>query len=462
MALSAVPALAAACGTTSTTVQSSAKPKSLNLLWGGTQPQFNAVQQLVESKLGLKLNADVLPYSGLQDHTFSELAASSPHYDLLYVDTPWMPALVGKLEPLSGYINDRSLQDSTRIDLPDFIAKVFYDTSVYNRSKPNLHFPNPSAPLNVDTITAKGFDIFGMPTSSNALVMGYRQDLFENSTEQSNFQSRYGRPLRPPETWDEFVDVAQFFTRPSQRLYGTTLMPGAGDWATDDFKTLLACWGGDGHLISDDFKLAFDSSEAVAALSFYQDLIEKYKVCPPGVTSFSWTDVANTFGAGLTAMAMNYGNFTLNQGVKGSIAYALVPKKVTYGPHFGTWCLAVNSFSKNKSWAFRAALALTSNKGQSAMLPAGINPTRVSTYKRAKTDPAVTKLYANYYSMLGQSLQYGVGRPRLTNYESIDQVIWTAVNDAARGAAAPSSALAGAVPGVRSLLQQAGYIRASS
>ena len=30
----------------------------------------------------------------------------------------------------------------------------------------------------------------------------------------------------------------------SQRRWGTTLMAGAGDWATDDFKTLLAGFGG--------------------------------------------------------------------------------------------------------------------------------------------------------------------------------------------------------------------------
>ena len=32
-------------------------------------------------------------------------------------------------------------------------------------------------------------------------------------------------------------------------------MPGNGDWATDDFKTLLAAWGGNGYMVSDDFTL---------------------------------------------------------------------------------------------------------------------------------------------------------------------------------------------------------------
>jgi hypothetical protein len=35
-------------------------------------------------------------------------------------------------------------------------------------------------------------------------------------------------------------------------------------------------------------------------------LIQKHKVTPPGVTSFSWDNVSATFNSGLTAMAMNY------------------------------------------------------------------------------------------------------------------------------------------------------------
>ena len=38
-------------------------------------------------------------------------------------------------------------------------------------------------------------------------------------------------------------------------------MAGAGDWATDDFKTLLAGFGGDGHLVNDKFEPVFDSPE---------------------------------------------------------------------------------------------------------------------------------------------------------------------------------------------------------
>jgi multiple sugar transport system substrate-binding protein len=96
--------------------------------------------------------------------------------------------------------------------------------------------------------------------------------------------------------------------------------------------------------------------------------------------------------------------------------------------------LSVNSFSKNKEWAYR-----------------------VSVYEAAIKDPAIGEKFANFYDVLGKSLAVGVGRPRLTNYGDVDRAIWVAVNDAARGAATPEAALKAAGGQVRDLLAQAGY-----
>ena len=284
----------------------------------------------------------------------------------------------------------------------------------------------------------------------------HRTDLFENADEMAAFESQYGRALAFPETWDEFTEVAKFFTRPDKNLYGTTLMPGNGDWATDDFKTLLAAWGGDGYMVSDDFTLAFNSPEGVEALTYYADLINKDKVTPPGVTSFSWDDASAAFTSGLTAIGMNYHTEVLTPDVEGNISYALVPKQVTRGPHFGTWMLSVNKASKNKEWAYRAANWFTSGPTQTKMLAAQLHPSRKSVYEAAKTDENASK-FGNFYDILGQSLALGVGRPRLTNYGAVDKEIWVAVNSAATGAMTPEEALQSAADKVKGLLQEAGY-----
>ena len=337
--------------------QDAEKPASLNMLYATVEADVEAIKLTIpdfKAETGVDIKLDSQPYDALQQRAFAELASESPFYDVVICDTPWTPALTGKLEPLSAYLTNPALNDVADLALEDFIPKVFFDTAVYNPKEPHRQFPSQEK-VDLAAITGQGFDVFGLPLQSNALTLSYRKDLFDDPKEQEAFRAQYGRDLTVPDTWDQFLEVAKFFTRPDQRLYGTTLMAGNGDWATDDFKTLLASWGGDGRMITDDFKLAFNGPEGVAALTYYADLINEHKVTPPGVTSFSWDTASATFGSGLTAMSMNYHTEVLNPEVEGEVAYALVPKQVTRGPHFGTWMLSVNKFSKNTESAYRAA-----------------------------------------------------------------------------------------------------------
>jgi multiple sugar transport system substrate-binding protein len=452
----AVPAVAQAGSRRVSIVGAAGKPSTLNILYATVEADADAIKLVLpdlQKELGIKVNLTTMPYATLQPKVFSELAAKSSHYDIILHDVSWMSAITQKVQPLTGYMINKKLT-SKDLALGDFIEKVFYDTVVWNRKKAHLHFPNPGA-ANVAAIKAKGFDVLGLPIQSNVLTMSYRKDLFTDPTEMANYKQQTGNELRVPVTWDEFAAVAKFFTRPDKRLWGTTLMAGAGDWATDDFKTFLAAFGGDGHLVDDKFNLSFAGPAGVEALTFYRKLIHEDKVTPPGTTAASWDTVTQSFGSGLTAMSMNYHQETLAKNVKGSIGYALVPKQKSQGPHFGTWMLSVNQYGKYPTWAYQAIVWLTAAAQQKRMLKTQLHPTRKSAYVAAKTDPT-TKAFGNFYDVLGKSLAVGVGRPRVTNYGDVDQAIWIAVNDAANGAD-PASSLQKQGDKVRSLLQKAGY-----
>jgi multiple sugar transport system substrate-binding protein len=432
------------------------KPSSLNVLYATVEADSDAIKLVLpdlQKDLGVKVNLTTIPYATLQPKVFSELASKSSHYDVIIHDVSWMSAITQKVAPLTSYLTNKKLSSSD-LALDDFIAKVFYDTVVWNRKNSHLHFPNDKT-INIPAIKAKGFDVLGLPIQSNVLTMSYRKDLFTDPTEMADYKKQTGKDLAVPVTWDDFASVAKFFTRPDKRMYGTTLMAGAGDWATDDFKTFLAAFGGDGHLVDDKFNLSFASPEGVKALTFYADLIQKDKVTPPGTTAASWDTVTQSFGTGLTAMSMNYHQETLAKNIKGSIGYALVPKQATWGPHFGTWMLSVNQYGKTPEWAYKAIVWLTGAAQQKRMLKTQLHPTRTSVYAAAKTDPA-TKSFGNFYDVLGKSLAVGVGRPRLTNYADVDKAIWVAVNNAANGSD-PASELKKQGAQVKSLLKKAGY-----
>lgn len=437
-----------------------AKPSGLNMLYATVEADSDAIKSVLEEfrrEFGFDIHLDTMPYNSLQQKAFAELASQSSYYDIMIVDTPWMPALTHKILPMADMLLDKSRANgSAPLDIQDFIPKVFFDTAVFKPDASNLHWEGGDA-VDPEAIKRAGFEIYGLPIQANVLTLIYRKDLFDDPAERQAYREKTGKELAVPATWDEFTPVAEFFTRPSKRLWGTTLMAGAGDWATDDFKTLLACFGGDGHMVNDKFQTAFDSPEGIAALGYYVDLINKRKVTPPGTTSASWDTAATEFSTGLAAMSMNYHTETLSSGVHGTLAYAMVPKKLQYGPHFGTWMLSVNSFSNNKDWAFQAIQWFTSKDVQVKMLTTQLHPTRRSVYAAAEKDSAVGQKFGNFYEILAKSLEVGIGRPRLTNYSDVDRAIWVAVNNAATGAAQPEAALRNAAQEVTRLLKEAGY-----
>ncbi|WP_158228295.1 extracellular solute-binding protein [Pseudonocardia sp. MH-G8] len=430
----------------------SPKPPQLRMLYATAEANATAVQSILprfREVFGFDLQIDTQPYDALQQRVYAEVATRSSHYDILVVDTPWAPALVRALEPLGPYLENPALGDVAPARLDDMIPKVLADTAVYDADDEVRQFPTPETAADLGSVRSQGFEVYGMPLQANAMVMAYRKDLFANPAEREAFRTRYGRPLTVPATWDEFAQVAEFFTRPEQRLYGTTMMAGVGDWATDDFKSLLAGFGGNGRMINDDLSLDFTGRAGEKALTWYHDLISGKKSVPPGTTAASWDEAASSFDSGLTAMTFNYHSLELDAAVGGEIGYAPVPTGVGRGPHFGTWMLSINKYSQNKAWAYRAISWLTAPEQQLAMTAEGLHPSRTSVYQQLAGD--------EFYTALGESLAEGVGRPRLTNYTEISRAIAVAVNTAASGAATPRAALDKAAEDVNRRLRQAGY-----
>ena len=315
-------------------------PGPLKMLNAGVQSDaagVTAVLPRLKDQLGITVQMENMAYQALQSKTFAELASGTPSHDIYILDTPWTPTLTHVLEPLSSYLTSATLNKQIDINVADFIPKVFYDTAVYKIDSPSLQYPDTSATVDVKGIVSNGYEILGLPIQSNALTLAYRKDLFESPAEQRAFKARFGRDLAVPQTWDDFIQVAQFFTRPSKGMYGTTVLGGAQEgWDFCDFKSMVGSFGGDGHIVTGDVHVACATPEAIAAWQFYVDLINKYRVTPPNATTAGWDQAIATFSTGNSAMTWNYGPQSLNSSVHGSIGYALMPKKVQHAPHFGT------------------------------------------------------------------------------------------------------------------------------
>ena len=73
-----------------------------------------------------------------------------------------------------------------------------------------------------------------------------RKDLFEDPKEKDAFKAKYGRDLAVAKTWDEYYDIAEFFYRPDQSLWGSAMhMAAAYDAITCNWNQMMWSYGGE-------------------------------------------------------------------------------------------------------------------------------------------------------------------------------------------------------------------------
>ena len=89
-----------------------------------------------------------------------------------------------------------------------------------------------------------GDKVFAIPVDGVPMVFVYRKDLVTNPEEMAKFEEKYGFKYNIENmTWDDFIKVAEFFTRPEKGLYGASLL-GAKEVVWQDFLTIYYSYGG--------------------------------------------------------------------------------------------------------------------------------------------------------------------------------------------------------------------------
>ncbi|POX56267.1 sugar ABC transporter substrate-binding protein [Streptomyces sp. Ru71] len=243
----------------------------------GGHAELTKIAAAFEKQSGHSVTFVELPYDGLYNRLHSELSNGSVSFDLAAVDAIWLPAFADALLPL-----DDLFTADTKADL---------FPSLVEGAQVNGRF-------------------VGMPAWTNAEILFYRKDLFENAAEKSAFRRKYGYPLAPPSNWRQFQDVASFFTR-GTKLYGTDVK---GAVETEWLAHVLQA-GSPGVVLDDSGKVIIDNAQHLAALKFYSDLDNRLKVSPPGAAQLDWAGAQNLFHQGRTAMMRFWAH-----------AYPLIPK----------------------------------------------------------------------------------------------------------------------------------------
>ena len=283
---------------------------------------------------GPEVEMTFLEVEELYDRMVARKGCLEPDDDLMLTVTDWYPTLIAQnaLAPLDAFLSDDPPQDW------------------------GMGWTDSMLALQRD----EAGRIYGMPYHDGPEMLIYRKDLFESSKERRGFFGRFGRPLAPPKTWGEFLEVAQFFTRPAENLYGTILaaFPDAHNILYDFF---LHLWTRGGEVLDTKGMPAFQGEAGVEALTFLKDLMHEHRVTPPDCAEIDSVKSGERFADGQVAMMVNWMGFAAfadaheSSRVRGKVGCGLVPAGEG---HSGCslniyWCLSIPAGSRQQDDAYR-------------------------------------------------------------------------------------------------------------
>ena len=206
----------------------------------------------------------------------------------------------------------------------------------------------------------KGHD-YGMVYDGDTHLLFYRKDIFEKYKDE--YKKLYGKNLEPPQTWDEYDQIAKFLTLDTDNdgvidLYGTAIFGGEAKryiWFAERFLSM------GGTYFDEQMNPMIDNELGIKAL---QDLFQlNDSGATPPDSMYDWIDLNHSFLQGQLAMVIQWSDTSRfsfdqknwNSQIENQVGWTLVPAHDPKNPRGGVWIgrvLGISQKSNNpeKSW----------------------------------------------------------------------------------------------------------------
>ncbi len=250
--------------------------------------------------------------------------------------------------------------------------------------------------------------LYGVPWDGDMLMLNYRQDLLDDPTYQEEFKTQYGYDLAPPESWQQYADIAAFFTgkdwdNDGAPNYGLAELPMRRNHAWNGFLARAAGYAK--H--PDDPAFFFDPETMTPRINnpgfvkALEDWTTALQWGPPDMLSFDWAANAQAFVGGRAALNIQWADIgpmsvdPETSVVAGNVGFGVIPgstevwnaatgawdtpdepNKAPFAG-FGGWIFVVPTLSKNPDAAMDLATFLGSPevRVQAVTTPGcGVNP----------------------------------------------------------------------------------------
>jgi multiple sugar transport system substrate-binding protein len=313
----------------------------------------------------------------------SELKNTPPYYDLVYMDTIWVPifASLGWLSDLSNLFSSEDLGQFLKAD----IEAGTYQNKLYR-----------------------------IPFHSGAGVLYYRKDLLDK------------QGLKPPQTFQQLEDV-------SVQLKASKLADWGYVWQGNQYEGLVATFlevlEGYGGFWIEGGKVGLDQEPALKAAKFLRDMIRK-KITPPDVITYNEAESLQKFMdedvVFLRSWPSAWKRLNKDPHLRNNVGFIPVVHDVNQRstPCQGGWGFGIAKKSQHSEEA-RQVIQFFATQEVQRQVASGLDylPSQNSLFN----EPAFVQQdsrFPTFSEMIAQS----VSRPAIANYNDVSQLLQEALS----------------------------------
>lgn len=316
------------------------------------------------------------------------------------------------------------------------------------------------ANINVDDFIPSLYNTYGhwdgkqwtLPYKPDAQLFFYRRDLFEDTKVQDAFKAKTGQDLKAPETVEEYMQVAEFFSKKlnpdSPVEFGWA---GMGErWASIWWWCMrLANLGG--NFVDEKMHPNFNNEAGLKALNDYLAML---KYAPDDFIQYEWTKSNTAFlngrvammeqWPGLAAMVETPEGFWGKSEVVGKVSQGqppgyMVDGKLMRSSVLGGWCIFISKYTEQPDLTYKTIAWLTGVDGEPLKVNAGNAPTRKSVYEKLEPTPATAYFPALLTNLDQSQITADVDAPPIS--QQLQDFLATNINKTLIGELQPEEAL---------------------
>lgn len=341
-----------------------------------------------EKLYGCTVNLVEIPSDQFSEKLLMDLSSKTGVYDcVMGMPDGWEVSPADYFENLDQYINDPAIADPA-LDMSDYFT------------------------ANLEYMKQDGL-IYGMPWKPDVTMYYYRKDLFEDEANKAAFKEKYGYELDVPATYEQYMDIGEFFYRPDEGLYGSAIM---GLVVFDQLTTIFlnrAYSTNQGDIFAEDFsECYFDTDDIIMVL---KSIAQEATFACPGFETLSYEQNSAAFIQGRVAQTITWPALWNDSNVKetsefgastvaGNVGVAPLPSWENSSrpgtTRMGGWWICIPLDSKQKVEAYKLAEYMCGKESMRLKIAEGSYPVLYSTWEELDVAEQDKVFYETYLKQL--------------------------------------------------------------